>query len=345
MKNWHLRFALTSACNFKCKYCHSHQAAEKAIPDEEVREILKAAFENDIRRVHWTGGEPLVRKNILNFISYAKELGYVEQSITSNGQLLPKMAEDLVQAGISRFNISLDTLNPELFAFVTTVDCLDEVLQGIETVLSKTDKNIKINMVVMKNNLHEIPDFINLVDKFNTKYHTDRVIIRFLQFFPCQPNQLSEVGQAYFKQEYVTEKEILNEISKVGEAERQTACPVAGDNPSMRYYKMINKNVSFGLLAMFSWGYVCGDCHKLRITPQGMTSICLNDNEMFKIQGLSYEDKKDLIKKMLDRRTMIGLKYPNRKHYRQNLGEVRFGKTMQGMALEEFYKIVPAHEE
>lgn len=339
MNNWHLRFAVTSACNFKCKYCHSHGKLEKGIPDDEIKEILKAAYENNIQRVHWTGGEPLVKKNILELMHYAKDLGYQEQSITTNGQLLGPLARPLVDAGVSRFNISLDTLDPDLFGEVTTVYCLDQVLQGLDAVMTQTDKTVKINMVVMKDNLHEVGRFIKLADGYNTRFGQERILIRFLQFFPCQPNQLSTEGQTYWKQEYVTEKEILMEIAKEGAVERTLNCPFAGDNPTMRYYKIMGKNVSFGLLAMFSWGYVCGDCHKLLITPQGMTSVCLNDNEMFKIQGLPYEEKKALIAKMIDRRNVLIAAHPERKHYRKNLGEVRFGKTMQGMELEEFYKI------
>ena len=153
--------------------------------DKEIKEILTAAYNIGILKLHWTGGEPLVKKDLYKYIQYATDLGYIKQSITTNGFLLEKEAEKIVKAGISRVNISLDTLNKEKFKKITGRNGLERVLKGIYKILEISNCQIKINMVIMKDNLEEVNDFIDFAKKINNKYNKDRIIIRFLQFFPC----------------------------------------------------------------------------------------------------------------------------------------------------------------
>jgi GTP 3',8-cyclase len=340
MKMWHLRFAITSTCNLKCKYCNSHGKLENGLSDKEIREIIQAARSREFERLHWTGGEPLVKKNILDIMRFTKNIGYIEQAITTNGLMLAGQVNDLVDAGVTRFNVSIDTMDPNLFKEITTVDGLPKVLKGIEEILEKSDKNIKLNMVVMKDNLNEVGNFINYADEKNRNYGKERILVRFLQFFPCQPNQLKIEGQAYWKREYITEEDILNQVKKLGPISQIDNKDIIGDNPTMIYFSIKGKKAKIGLLAMFNWNYVCGDCHKLRVTPQGFTSCCLSDPDMFKIEGLSLKDKEKLIDFMINRRNTIVAARADRKHYRRNLGEVRFGKDLEGLDVEEFYKLL-----
>ena len=118
INDWCLKISLTSKCNFKCFYCNDFQKSiiqgKKELTDEEVKEIIRAAYESGIKKIHWTGGEPSVAK-LIEFSNYAKELGYIEQNITTNGFLMKDKLEKLVQNGLVRTNISLDSLNPEKF--------------------------------------------------------------------------------------------------------------------------------------------------------------------------------------------------------------------------------------
>lgn len=339
MSNWHLRFGITANCNFRCSYCNSNNCHSQDMSDEDIREILEAAMKNGVKRIHWTGGEPLFKKNICDFMKYAKELGYEEQSMTTNGFFLADKAEDLRDSGISRINISLDTMDSKKFKNIVGVDALDKVLNGINKMLEITDCLIKINMVVMKDNIDEIIDFVNFALDKNKQYGKERIIVRFLQFFPCNPNQLEENGKKFWAEEYITETNILDKLKTLGEIKEINRNTIQGDNPSMRYYR-INDEITIGILAMFSWKYPCGGCHKLRISPQGNVTVCLNDKEVNKIIGLSLDDKTALIKRLLDKRENVIAKNKDRKHFRNNLGEFRFGKTGKEANIDEFYDML-----
>ena len=339
MENWHLRFGVTSNCNFRCKYCNSHNTNSEDMSDKDIKEILEAAISNGVKRVHWTGGEPLFKRNICDYMKYAKELGYEEQSMTTNGFFLEKMVESLKDSGLSRINVSLDTMDREKFKNIVGIDSLDRVISGIEKMLETSDCLIKINMVVMKDNLNEVTDFIKYTIKQKEKYGKERIIVRFLQFFPCNPNQLEKDGQKFWVNEYITETNILDEVKKLGDIKEISRTNVSGDNPSMRYYRVGDK-ATIGILAMFSWKYPCGSCHKLRISPLGEATICLNDKKTVKITGTSLEEKKKIIKELMERRDTIIEKNTTRKHFRNNLGEFRFGKNGKEANIEEFYEML-----
>ena len=343
MSKWHLRFAVTSNCNFNCKYCNTNNNFVSELQDKEIKEILTAAYNIGIIKLHWTGGEPLVKKELYKYIQYATELGYIEQSITTNGFLLEEQAEKIIKAGISRVNISLDTMDKEKFKKITGRDGLEKVLNGIYKILDISDCQIKINMVVMKDNLEEVNDFINFAKNINNKYEKDRIIIRFLQFFPCNPNQLDEDGQQYWKDEYVTEEKIVDEIKKKGNVITEKKEKVKGDNPTVRYYE-INNSLTIGILAMFSWKYPCGGCFKLRITPYGYGSCCLNDEKMYKVIENSLEEKERILQQIVTRRNAIIENRKDRKHYRRKLGEVRFGEKGKQMELDKFYEMISQKE-
>lgn len=339
MEDWHLRFGITSNCNFRCSYCNSHNIHSEDMIDKDIKEILEAAISNGINRIHWTGGEPLLKNTICDYMKYAKKLGYKEQSMTTNGFFLEQKAKDLKDSGISRINVSLDTMDEVKFKNIVGVDSLKKVIAGIEKMLEITECLIKINMVVMKDNINEVTDFINYAIRQNKKYGKERIIVRFLQFFPCNPNQLEKDGQQFWVNEYITEVNILDEIKKMGEIKEISRKEISGDNPSMRYYR-VGDNVTVGILAMFSWKYPCGSCHKLRISPQGNATICLNDKTTVKIIGTPLEYKKKIIKQMINRRENVVAKDVTRKHFRNNLGEFRFGKNKKNANIEDFYEML-----
>lgn len=111
-KNWHLRIGVTSSCNFRCVYCNPH-GLHDAKPDvkyEDLCKLISAATANGITRIHWTGGEPTVRKELLELMKYAKEHGITQQVITTNGYTLHKNIEKYIEAGLTRVIVSIDTL-------------------------------------------------------------------------------------------------------------------------------------------------------------------------------------------------------------------------------------------
>ncbi len=159
-----IRISLNAGCNLRCIYCHREGECKPENPMslEDIREVLLASERLGIRSVKFTGGEPLLRKDILEIIRSVP--AGIESSITTNGTLLGPMAMDLHNAGLSRVNISLDSLRPDTYKKVTGVDMLDDALAGIEASKAAGLVPIKINMVLLKGiNEDEIDDFIKLV--------------------------------------------------------------------------------------------------------------------------------------------------------------------------------------
>ena len=156
-----LRISLTSACNLSCIYCHreGEESPEKPIKTQEIAEILRVAEKFDIRSVKFTGGEPLLRNDIIEIISSVPET--IESSITTNGTLLSRYASDLKEAGLSRVNVSIDSLNPETYKKITGYDQLSAVLAGIDAALDAGLTPVKLNMVMLEGiNGHELEDFL-----------------------------------------------------------------------------------------------------------------------------------------------------------------------------------------
>jgi cyclic pyranopterin phosphate synthase len=159
-----LRVSLTKQCNLSCIYCHreGEKASREQIPADEIAEILKVAAKSGIRSVKFTGGEPLLRKDLLEIVSSVPE--GMESSITTNGTLLADLASDLKRAGLRRVNVSLDSLNPETYQKITGIDKLQDVLSGIKAALSSGLTPVKLNMVVLRGlNEREVDDFLAFV--------------------------------------------------------------------------------------------------------------------------------------------------------------------------------------
>ena len=159
-----LRVSVTQRCNLKCIYCHAEgeRSPEAELPAADIREILRVAAKLGMRSVKFTGGEPLVRDDIIEIVRAVPE--GMESSMTTNGILLGKYARPLKEAGLSRINVSLDSLDPECYRDITGHGRLPEVLAGIEAALSAGLTPIKLNMVVLKGvNDDEVEAFLQYV--------------------------------------------------------------------------------------------------------------------------------------------------------------------------------------
>ena len=159
-----LRVSVTQRCNLRCIYCHAEgeKSPEAETPLSDIREILRVAASLGIRSVKFTGGEPLVREDILDIVR-AVPRG-LESSMTTNGILLKRYARDLREAGLSRINVSLDSLDPACYRDITGHDRLSEVLEGIDAALGAGLTPIKLNMVVLKGiNEDEVEAFLGYV--------------------------------------------------------------------------------------------------------------------------------------------------------------------------------------
>jgi len=159
-----LRISLTPRCNLSCIYCHAEGeiAPQEQLPASDIAEILRVAAGFGIRSVKFTGGEPTLRPDLVDIIRSVPE--GMESSMTTNGTLLATIADDLKCAGLSRVNVSLDSLDPVTYKKITGTDRLSDVLDGIAAALDAGLTPVKLNMVILKGiNEHEIDDFLGFV--------------------------------------------------------------------------------------------------------------------------------------------------------------------------------------
>jgi len=159
-----LRISLTPRCNLRCMYCHAEgeDSPSHEMSTDQIAEVIRVAGKFDIRSVKFTGGEPLLRKDIAEIIESIPD--GMESSMTTNGTLLVDLARDLKEAGLSRVNISLDSLNPEIYTQITGCDRLDDVLEGITAALDAGLTPVKLNMVMLKGiNEGELDDFFRFI--------------------------------------------------------------------------------------------------------------------------------------------------------------------------------------
>jgi cyclic pyranopterin phosphate synthase len=159
-----LRISLTPKCNLRCIYCHAEGEVDpkEQMSVEEIAEVMRVGAKFDIKSVKFTGGEPLVRKDLAEIVRSVPD--GMESSLTTNGTLLAPSAHELKEAGLSRVNISLDTLKPDRYRAITGRDLLDGALAGVEAALDAGLTPIKLNMVVLKGiNEDEVEDFIAFV--------------------------------------------------------------------------------------------------------------------------------------------------------------------------------------
>jgi cyclic pyranopterin phosphate synthase len=271
----YLRVSVTDRCDLRCVYCMPVEGVEARAHGDVLRyeEILRAvgiAAGLGINRVRVTGGEPLVRRGLVEFIGRLSALPGVEEvSLTTNGQRLAGAAQALKHAGLARVNISLDTLRPERFTAICRRGELAWTLAGMEAALAAGLHPVKLNMVVMRGvNDDEVADFAALTIK-------DPLHVRFIELMP--------LGQAGRCQEelFVSAADIRSRV-----AERyplHAATGITGNGPA-RYFRIPSAAGTVGFIAPLS-EHFCQACNRLRLSAAGGLSPCLGWSEEIDLGG------------------------------------------------------------
>lgn len=267
----YLRVSVIDRCNLRCIYCMPEEGIKNLLPHyeiltyEEILRIIRVAVTLGIFRIRITGGEPLIRKDIVSFIEKLSRIeGIKDIGMTTNGVLLKKFAGALYQAGLKRINISLDSLREDKFRAITRVGSLKEVLEGIEEAQRVGLNPVKINVVVIKGmNDDEI-------EKFALWSKEVPYQIRFIEFMP--------VGTGVWKKElFVSARDIKDKIeSRVGKL-----MPVQLKKSGPAEYFMLEG--AKGVLGFISpmTTHICVKCNRLRLTSDGKLRPCLfSDKEM-----------------------------------------------------------------
>ena len=283
----YLRISVIDRCNLRCVYCMPEEGLE-SIPHEEIltyEEILRiceTVSQLGIKKIKITGGEPLVRKDIVNLIRDIKNLDKIEQvTLTTNGILLYDMLDDLYDAGIDAINISLDTLKEDNFKQITRRDGLEKVLMAIDKAYNLGIR-VKINCLAIRDfNINELADIAN--------FAKDREIdVRFIELMPIG------FGKKYTQ---IDNDEILSILeSNFGTFEPVTE--KRGNGPA-KYYKNKDMKGCIGFISAISHEF-CESCNRIRLTSNGFLKLCLHYNKGIDLKepirnGISDEDLKKLI--------------------------------------------------
>ncbi len=270
---YYLRISVTDRCNLRCRYCMPDRF--KKLPHseilryEEIIHFIKIASSMGFYKIRLTGGEPLIRSSITVLIQQISKIpGIKDLSITTNGTLLAEMAKDLFDAGLHRINISLDTLKPEKYRYITHVDAFSYVWKGIEKALEIGFSPVKINVVLLKGlNDDEILDLAKLTFDYP-------ISVRFIEYMPLSLETLSH--KDYFLPISIVKKR-LSLLGKLKEI------PLSDLDGPARRYKFPKALGEIGLIAFISHHF-CDRCNKIRLTPDGHLRPCLFSNREWDIK-------------------------------------------------------------
>jgi len=259
----YLRISITDKCNLKCIYCMPEKglknfAQSDILTNDEIIRIVRVASKYGVRKVRLTGGEPLLRNDIAQLISGIKSAGIQDLSITTNGQRLAGMAQELKDAGLDRVNISLDTLIADRYREITRGGELERVWEAIAEAERAGLSPVKINMVPVRGvNDDEVGRFAALT------LHKD-VHIRFIEFMPIGNNG------AWKPDAYLSKDEIMERVASAG---KLVKLPFKGGGPS-RNYRIEGAQGMIGFISAISDCF-CGSCNRLRLTAIGKLRPCL----------------------------------------------------------------------
>ena len=280
----YLRISLTDRCNFRCIYCMPEEGVcamshDEILRIEEIEAIARVATRIGIKSVRLTGGEPLVRKGVVDLVHSLHEMPGIENiSMTTNGVLLPKMADELKRAGLSRVNISLDTLDPEQFEFITRVGKIESTLAGIDAALEAGFNPVKINAVTVRSLNQDYLAF--------AKLSIDRPLhVRFIEYMPVGTSTGSD-GTGWGKQDVVPSEELLGIINERAREEGLPELVPAGNDDKpigwgpARYFEFPGAKGTVGFISPLS-RHFCSECNRLRLTADGKLRPCLfSDREV-----------------------------------------------------------------
>ena len=260
----YVRISVTDRCDFRCVYCMDEDMTflprARILTLEELAFVGRAFSELGVRKIRITGGEPLVRNNVIKLFQDLGHLpGLEELVLTSNGSQLPKLAAPLRAAGVRRINISLDSLDPERFRRITRVGDLDRVLAGIEAAQAAGFERIKLNTVILRNRNED--EVLPLVE-FARGRGLD---LAFIEEMP-----LGVIGDHDRAEAYYSSDDIRADIER-----RYPLVPTTESTggPS-KYFRMPDSDTRIGFISPHSHNF-CGDCNRVRLTAEGRLLLCL----------------------------------------------------------------------
>ena len=305
----YLRLSVTELCNMRCRYCMPEEGIckkrhEEMLTQEEMVLAVRAAAELGVTKLRVTGGEPLVKPNILDLCrDFSAVSGIRELCLTTNATLLAELAHPLKDAGVSRLNISLDTLNPEKFRYITRIGQLEDAMRGLHAALETGYEKIKLNTVLVGGfNDDEIPALADLTRQFP-------IDLRFIELMPMNGNR--EFGpEAFLPCQTVLDR--LPELEAVNP-----------DGGVAKLYRLPEAKGNIGLISPVS-AHFCAECNRIRITADGKLKPCLHSADEISLKGLDYTGMLKTIRNaILAKPRWHGeLSYDHRSQARRNMNQI-----------------------
>lgn len=280
----YLRLSVTELCNLRCRYCMPAEGvckkshADMLTEDEKILAV-EAAASLGITKLRITGGEPLVKKNILSICRRAAAVpGIKEVCLTTNGILLPQLAKPLREAGVRRLNLSLDTLEPDKYAYITRIGRIEDFWKGFHAALDAGFDKIKLNAVLVGGfNDDEIVPLAELTKQYP-------VDMRFIEMMPmCDSARFGPDA-------YIPFTRVLEALPE--------AQPVPKDGGVAKLYRLPGAKGNIGLISPVS-AHFCGDCNRIRLTADGKVKPCLHSNAEYPLKGLDSEGMRVQLEKAI----------------------------------------------
>ena len=310
----YMRISVTDRCNFRCRYCMPDGIKQvpmsKILTYEQIAEICEAAVSSGITKFKITGGEPLVRLGCPDLICMIREIPGTEQiTMTTNGMLLSEMLPELKRSGLDAVNISLDTLKPEVFRFITGVDALDRVLGSIRDAVD-AGLRVKINSVLQQGvNDGEWKELIRLAEH-------QPVDVRFIEMMP--------IGHGKDFTE-ISNEEIRRRVTESWPGTREDRT-VHGNGPAC-YLRIPGFQGSIGFISAMH-GKFCGSCNRIRLTSQGKLKPCLCYGESVDLMDIFRVPDRTMRKRMLEEKLSEAVGKKPESHCFTELSEITEKKDM-----------------
>ncbi len=280
----YLRISLTELCNFRCRYCMPEEGVEKKchsemMTEEELVCLVRAAAALGIKKLRVTGGEPLIKKNIVSICRTLSSIpGIEELCLTTNGTKLPELAKELKAAGVNRLNLSLDTLDAEKYAYITRRGKLTDFMAGLNAALEAGFDKIKINSVLI-GGFND--DEIRPLAELTLKYPLD---VRFIEMMP-----MYDSGD-FSPQAFISYTKVLEKLPE--------AVEMPPDGSVAKLWRLPGAMGNVGLISPVS-AHFCSECNRIRLTSDGKLKPCLHSGDEYSIKGLDYEGMYKLLKEVI----------------------------------------------
>ncbi len=273
-KHNYLRISVTDKCNLRCRYCMPPEGVEflphdQVLRNEEFIDLIKIFVNMGITKIRFTGGEPLVRRDLMGIISETRRrFPHIEMALTTNGILLKDHLKELRELNVKKLNISLDTLSRQRFEDLTCRDHFNDVISSIEAALAEDFFNVKINSVLFASTLDEIDSFM--------EYFSDKKVdLRFIERMPV-------TEQDRFN-EFIPSDALVSLLQSKGELTRKNT----NDTAVAMMYEMKYKGsiINLGIIPPVTHRF-CSSCNRLRLTSEGNLRTCLYADHSYNLKDM-----------------------------------------------------------